>query len=324
MTHNRLLIFALSSLSPFLTSLDLRAQYRLASFRADVTIPIGHRCMGVLPTKSKTITDRLYANGFVLLGHEEPIVLCAVDWCEIRNGAYDAWREALASAVNTKRERVLVCSLHQHDAPVTDSDAAKLLRDAGLAGELYDEVYNDGSPDSRIALTERLYNAMVGAWKDTRLIPLSKISFRNSQFELEFHPDSSLTQVALNAVLADASKSVETRILAAMGLASRQRVGNGQKIDMPCIDFGEAKILLFPGESFVGYQLMAQQRCPDTFIVSIGYGECWPGYVPTEAAFRDSFHDKWLWVAPGSEARIRRAMNEVLSRNHANEESSED
>ena len=57
---------------------DVNGQYRLASFRVDVTIPIGHRCMGVLPTKSKKIVDRLYANGFVLLGDDKPIVLCAV------------------------------------------------------------------------------------------------------------------------------------------------------------------------------------------------------------------------------------------------------
>ena len=110
------------------------AEFRLATFSRDVTIPLGHRCMGVLPTKSKRIVDRLWAHGFVLTGGDKPVVLCAVDWCEIRNGAYDQWRDALAKAAGTTRERVLVCSLHQHDAPVTDSGAAELLREAGLPG----------------------------------------------------------------------------------------------------------------------------------------------------------------------------------------------
>ncbi|MFP6671977.1 MAG: hypothetical protein VB857_11220, partial [Pirellulaceae bacterium] len=90
--------------------------YRLARFSADVTIPLNHRCMGVLPTKSKKILDPLYAHGFVLLGADKPIVLIAFDWCEIRNGAYDQWRDALAAAAGTTRQRVLVSSLHQHDA----------------------------------------------------------------------------------------------------------------------------------------------------------------------------------------------------------------
>ncbi len=56
-----------------------------------------------------------------------------------------------------------------------------------------------------------------------------------------------------------------------------------------------------------------QQMRPDSFVVSIGYGECWAGYIPTEAAFKDGFHDKWLWVAPGSETRIRAALGRVFS-----------
>jgi hypothetical protein len=81
---------------------------------------------------------------------------------------------------------------------------------------------------------------------------------------------------------------------------------------MPCIDLGVAKILLFPGESFVGYQLMAQRMRPNSFVVCIGYGECWPGYIPTKQAFEDGFEDQWLWTAPGAEKKIRAALREVL------------
>jgi hypothetical protein len=50
----------------------------------------------------------------------------------------------------------------------------------------------------------------------------------------------------------------------------------------------------------------------DSFVVSAGYGECWPGYIPTAAAFKDHFEDKWLWVPPGCEKRIKKALTEVL------------
>jgi hypothetical protein len=45
---------------------------------------------------AKEIVDPLSARGFVLLGGEKPLVVVAVEWCEIRNDAYDRWRDLLA------------------------------------------------------------------------------------------------------------------------------------------------------------------------------------------------------------------------------------
>ena len=446
------IIFSISMTTQ--TSVAATAPYQIACFTADVTIPLNHRCMGVLPTKSRQVVDPLYAHGFVLLGPDLPIVLCAVDWCEIRNGAYDQWRDALAKAAETKRERVLVCSLHQHDAPVTDEVAEKLLSDVGLGGELYDTVfhdqtidkvvhalreslkepqtvshiglgqaivkdiasnrrvidsagtvrynrgsrsasdpfhrqapegeidpylktisfwnsdrpvlaihcyathpmssygrglvssdfvglararrqrddphvrqiylsgcsgdvtagkYNDGSVKHREQLIDRLYSAMVEAWDSTDRLPITTVSFRNAKLELPFHPGNHLTEAALRTSLNDNGKSNEERILAAMGLASRLRSAHDQPIDFPCIDFGKAQMVLFPGETFVAYQLLAQKMRPDSFVMSIGYGECWPGYIPSDSNFDEHFEDKWLWVGPGSEQRIRRALETALS-----------
>jgi hypothetical protein len=97
-----------------------------------------------------------------------------------------------------------------------------------------------------------------------------------------------------------------------MTLSSRQRVVSGKPIDLPVVDLGPARIVLFPGEAFVGYQLLAQEMKQDVFVQSIGYGECWPGYVPTDSCFNDKFEDTWLWVGPGCETRIREALAKVL------------
>ena len=64
-------------------------QPMIGHFQIDATIPLDHRCMGVLPQKSKSIADSLELHGFVLLGNQDPIVVVAVDWCEIRNKSYD-------------------------------------------------------------------------------------------------------------------------------------------------------------------------------------------------------------------------------------------
>src|SRR5687767_4547400 len=72
--------------------------YQLTRFSAEVTPPIGHPCMGGGIPAVQHIDDPLYAIGFVLQGGDRPVVLCAVDWCEIRNDAYERWRQALAEA----------------------------------------------------------------------------------------------------------------------------------------------------------------------------------------------------------------------------------
>ncbi len=427
--------------------------YSLACFSADVTIPLGHRCMGILPTKSKRIVDPLFAHGFVLQGAGKSIVFVAVDWCEIRNGAYDRWRDTLGKAAGTTRERVLVCSLHQHDAPVTDTGAGRLLAGVGLDGELFDMQfheraiarvaeamreslkqpravsqlgigqarvervasnrrvqladgrvsfgrgsrsgaskslaeapeglidpfvktlslwdgdkpvmalsvyavhpmsyygqggvsadfvgmardrrrrddagvhqiyasgcsgdvtagrYNDGSPANRPLLADRLYQGMKAAWEKTRRYPLKDVAFRNAPLELEFREGERFTAAALEQRLKDKKLPIRDRILAAMSLSSRRRVDAGEKIDMPCLDFGPAQLVLAPGESFVGYQLLAQRLRPDSFVACVGYGECWPGYIPTKAAFDDHFEDVWRWVAPGAEARMESALRAAL------------
>jgi len=429
------------------------SEFRLATFSTDVTIPLNHRCMGVLPTKSKRVSDPLLAHGFVLSDGKQKVVLCALDWCEIRNGAFDQWREALAKAAGTVRENVLVTALHQHDAPVVDRDAAKILATVGLTDELYHVAwhdktlarvsqavrdsldlatpvthfgisetpvlriasnrrvvlengtvtysrgsrsggnkyfataaegdidsmlktitffnndkpllqmhhyathpmsyygqgvvsadfvglararlqrqdqsirqifvpgcagditagkFNNGSEDHRQELIDRLYQAMAKAADNTKRYQLQQLNIRNTKLQLPFHPGDHLTAKRLEADVANEKLSVEKRILAAMGLASRRRVASGQAIDFPCIDLGAAQILLFPGESFIGYQLMAQAAAKNQFVMCLAYGESWPGYIPTAAIFAENFKDSWLWVGPGSEKAIRQAIDDVL------------
>ncbi len=426
---------------------------RLAWFRADVTVPIGHRLMGILPAKAARVADPLEARGFVLLGADAPIVWVAVDWCEIRNEAYDRWREVLAAAAGTEPSRVLVTSLHQHDAPVADLGAQRLLDGVGLPDELCDpkfhedavqrvanalreclpsarrvthvgvgrgevhdvasnrrvvlasgqvefsrgsntggdpamrdapeglidpwlrtlsfwdgeqpllalhayathpmsyygrgEVsadfvglarrmrqqddsnvfqiyvngcagdvtagkYNDGSPENRPILAKRLHAAMQDAWRNTQRWPLETVGFRSVEMALPFRGGEQFSAAALQQSLNDSKLDERTRILAAMALASRQRIESGHKLSVPCLDFERALLVSLPGESFVGYQLMAQQLRPDVQVVCAGYGECWTGYIPTREAFADGFTDQWLWVDRGADAAMRTALTNVL------------
>ncbi len=119
---NKLLFFfSLLALPAFGESL------KLATFRTDVTPPIGAPLCGGLVKPVAGVSEPLLALGVVLLGDDKPVVLCAVDWCEIRAGDHVHWREVLAKAAGTTPERVAVHSLHQHNAPIGDTATQRLL-----------------------------------------------------------------------------------------------------------------------------------------------------------------------------------------------------
>ncbi len=100
---------------------------RLATFRFDVTPPMGHALCGGWITPVVAVDDPLDAIGLVILGAGQPIVLCAVDWTGILNSAHVAFRTALAEAAGTTPDRVAVQCVHPHNAPFACLDAQKIV-----------------------------------------------------------------------------------------------------------------------------------------------------------------------------------------------------
>ncbi len=116
--------------------------FRVAVFSADITVPVGHGMMGGA-WLSRSVADPLEAHGLVLLGGDAPVVFVALDWCEVRNAALERWQTVLAQAAGTKRDHVMVCAVHQHDAPVADLEAEQILRDDGVEGTVCDPRFHE-------------------------------------------------------------------------------------------------------------------------------------------------------------------------------------
>ena len=85
---------------------------KIATFETDVTPPIGTPLCDALVVPAKEIVDPLSARGVVIFTNEKPIVLVAVDWVGIGNSGHHAFREAIAKAAGTTKERVCVHCLH--------------------------------------------------------------------------------------------------------------------------------------------------------------------------------------------------------------------
>lgn len=105
---------------------------QLAIFDVDATPPIGS-AMAYQPVR-RLDEMTLRCRGVVILGAQQPIVLCAVDWIGIANEGHDAFREALARAAGTSAQRVAVHTLHQHDAPGCDFTAEKIIEELKVPG----------------------------------------------------------------------------------------------------------------------------------------------------------------------------------------------
>ncbi|HYF01323.1 MAG TPA: hypothetical protein VEJ18_20540 [Planctomycetota bacterium] len=411
----------------------------LAVFSADVTPPIGHPLCGGMVKPAERVADSLFARGFVLRGGgQRPVLFVALDWTELRNDAYEAWRTALADAAGTSAERVLVHCAHQHDAPYADLEAQRILDQAGLRGFHVDPAfharaladvaaavraarpervthvgtgeavveriasnrrvvvdgrptfkrysrtadpairdapeglidptlktlsfwsddrplaalslyathpmsrygtgavsadfigqararrqsalpqvlqiyatgcsgdvtagkYNDGRPEP---LADRLESAMARAWESTRRVPLDRFDLRVARVSFD-----------VPAVrLVDPAASRSEQLMAALGLSWAKR--RDRPVDVPSLDVGAAQLLLLPGEAFVEFQLHAQRIRPEQFVAVAGYGECGPGYIPTESARAEGYVDEhgYCWVAAGAEARLKRAIEEALGR----------
>lgn len=119
-------------------STDCANPLQIATFQADITPPLGSPLCGGLVMPAQAVDDRLDARGVVLTGDGLPIVLCALDWVQINNREYDAWREALANAAGTTASRVAIQCVHPHNTPWVDVAADLAIQAAESTLETID------------------------------------------------------------------------------------------------------------------------------------------------------------------------------------------
>lgn len=125
---------------------------RMAYFEVDVTPAVGDPlAFGT----ARMIRDSLSARGIVLIFDEKPIVQLAVDWIGIGNEGMDVFREAMAQAVGTSEDRVVIHALHQHDAVRCDFLTPRLLDQYQGSAMYYDTVFLRQAIDRVAVAAER-------------------------------------------------------------------------------------------------------------------------------------------------------------------------
>jgi len=97
----------------------------LSTFQSDVTLPLGDL---LYAEPLKTVEHPLLAKGVVLDDGGKRYVLCAVDWCTMRNAAHATFQTKIAEAAGAEPSHVAVQCVHQHTAPSFDASAERLLQ----------------------------------------------------------------------------------------------------------------------------------------------------------------------------------------------------
>ena len=185
----------------------------------------------------------------------------------------------------------------------------------GAGGNVAAGKYNDGSPENRPVLAQRLARGMEEAWKATRKSPLhaTDIEWRVEPVALPLREELADEAPAIK-MLADTSAGFRDRARAARQLAWSRRCKAGHRIDIGCLRVGATLILHMPGELFVEYQLAAQQMRPDATVCMAAYGDAGCGYIGTEIAYSQGGYETGpvSRVAPQVERMLMDTMKSLL------------
>jgi hypothetical protein len=153
----------------------------------------------------------------------------------------------------------------------------------GCSGNIAAGKYNDGTPQARLDMTDRMAAAMKQSLDGLVTQPVSNVSWQT--VEIVPQPRTSWTENGLQALIADSSAALALRIRPAMMLAWMQRCQQQIPIVLSALHLGDVSLLHLPAESFVQYQLRAQAAAPQRFIATAAYGDGGPWYIPTAADY---------------------------------------
>jgi hypothetical protein len=153
----------------------------------------------------------------------------------------------------------------------------------GGAGNIAAGKYNDGSPEARVQLTQRIYDGIVASEKSLTPMPVSRVSWKTHEIVPPVNPV--FKEDEQRALLADPKNVPANRIRPAMRIAWIQRIAARTPIVLSALHVNDATLLHLPAECFVEYQLRAQRSQPDRFVATAAYGDGGPWYIPVKEEY---------------------------------------
>lgn len=185
----------------------------------------------------------------------------------------------------------------------------------GASGNIAAGKYNDGSPEMRPVLARRLADGMERAWRQVERTPITSRDVAWTVEPVILPPAPQLDTEALQTTLDNPKAAPRDRAQAARKLSYLSRVKANQPTELQCLALGPHRVLHFPGELFVEYQLAAQEMWSEGQVFFTAYGDFGPGYIGTAKSYEEGGYETQLRVssvAPEVEPLLLDATRRLL------------
>lgn len=185
----------------------------------------------------------------------------------------------------------------------------------GAAGNIGAGKYNDGAPENRARLAERLGKAMKSARDAEKKFPVEAMRWKNLPVTLPLRGGADFTEEKILADLENEKLIPRDRANAGRYLAWHRLVKAGRKIEITSLRCGPMNLVHMPGELFVEFQLAARKMRPAGESVALAaYGDYGPMYIGTRKAYVEGGYETSAVsrVAPQVEDVLLSSLREVL------------
>ncbi len=174
--------------------------------------------------------------------------------------------------------------------------------------------YNDGLPERRAELADRLYDALKRSVDSKPLLtPVSELTWGTIELPFTSRQDAEFSEETHRKRIADGKLTGTLRAKSAMLLAYHERLKKGkQPLQASVLALGGVRIFNLPSEIFVEYQLWLQSQFPSEFIAVAAYGDCSVWYVPDDHAYttKGGYEQTWAFSQP-CEEKLKRVLKKL-------------
>lgn len=181
----------------------------------------------------------------------------------------------------------------------------------GCGGNIAAGKYNDGSKEMRPILMQRIYDGIVRSEQNLKPEPLESLRWATQDILPETDPKYDAAKIL--AQIADKSQPVVNRNRPSFIVSWIRRCEKKIPITLSALHVNQASLVHFPAESFIEYQLRAQQMTPDRFVACAAYADGGPWYIPTKEAYpQGGYEVSAAWCGPEIDDVLTEGIRSVL------------
>jgi len=135
---------------------------KLAKFKINCTPPTGTPVGFGIGEKTIGLSDPLYLRGIILDDGNTKCIIASMDYCGLMNSAHEQLVKAIADAVETLADNVIIHCIHQHDAPLINFEIEDILNVKTFPRKWWNDLLAEIAIECHKSLSEMLNISSLG------------------------------------------------------------------------------------------------------------------------------------------------------------------